>query len=72
MNLKKLYVPLARITISFMAYTTYYRYGMYTSYEVLACVQVFLVVEIVYSLINGLKEEECREKSGNHEVRQEG
>ncbi len=72
MNLKKLYVPLARITISFMAYTTYYRYGMYTSYEVLACVQVFLVVEIVYSLINGIKEEECREKSGNHEVRQEG
>lgn len=58
MNPKKLYVPLARLTISYMAYTTYYRFGMYTSYEVLACVQIFLIIDVVYTLIGTLKEEE--------------
>lgn len=72
MNLKKLYVPLVRITLSYIAYTTYYRYGMYASYEVLACIQIFLVVEITYSLINRIKEEECRWISKSHEAQREG
>lgn len=60
MNPKKLYVPLARLTISYMAYTTYYRFGMYTSYEVLACVQIFLILDAVYTLIGTLREEEVK------------
>lgn len=55
---KKLYVPLIRITLSFMAYTTYYRFGMYTSYEVLAVVQILLIVDLVYTLIRTIREEE--------------
>lgn len=60
MNPKKLYVPLARLTISYMAYTTYYRFGMYTSYEALACVQIFLIIDAVYTLLGTLREEEVK------------
>ncbi len=55
---KKLYVPLVRLTISYMAYTTYYRFGMYTSYEVLSGVQILLLVDLVYTLVRAMKEEE--------------
>ena len=55
---KKMYVPLVRITLSFMAYTTYYRFGMYTSYEVLAVVQILLIFDLVYTLVQTIKEEE--------------
>lgn len=57
MNYKKLYVPMLRIYISYMAYTTYYRYGMFTSYEFLAMIQIFLIADGVYTLIKTLHDE---------------
>lgn len=55
---KKMYVALVRITVSFMAYTTYYRFGHYTSYEVLAVLLVLLLIDNVYTLWKTLKKEE--------------
>lgn len=57
-NWKKFYVPLLRILISYMAYTTYYRNGMYTSYEILAVIQIFLIADGVLTLIKTIKNEE--------------
>lgn len=61
-NWRKFYVPLLRITISYMAYTTYYRYGMYTSYEILSVIQILLIVDGVYTLIKTIKNEELNER----------
>lgn len=57
-NWKKFYVPLLRIVISYMAYTTYYRYGMYTSYEILAILQIVLIMDGVFTLLTTVKKEE--------------
>lgn len=57
MNYRKLYVPMLRIFISYMAYTTYYRYGMFTSYELLVAVQIFLIADGVYTLLKTFREE---------------
>lgn len=57
-NWKKFYIPVARVTISFLAYTTYYRYGMFISYELLAVIQVVLIADGVYTLIKTLGENE--------------
>lgn len=57
-NWKKFYIPMARVTISFLAYTTYYRYGMFISYELLAVIQVVLIADGVYTLIRLLVERE--------------
>lgn len=53
---KKMYVAIARVMISYMAYTTYYRFGMYTSYEVLAVILILLLIDQVYMLYVSLKE----------------
>lgn len=51
-NWQKFYIPLIRVTISFLAYTTYYRYGLFTSFEVLAVIQILLIADGVYTLVN--------------------
>lgn len=51
-NWQKFYVPLIRVTISFLAYTTYYRYGIFTSFETLAVIQILLIADGVYTLVN--------------------
>lgn len=51
-NWQKFYIPLIRVTISFLAYTTYYRYGIFTSFETLAVIQILLIADGVYTLVN--------------------
>ena len=56
---KKFYVPLLRIFISFIAYQTYFVYGMYFNYEILAAIQIFLIYDCVMTLVKSFKT--CRE-----------
>lgn len=51
-NWQKFYIPLIRVTISFLAYTTYYRYGLFTSFVVLAVIQILPIADGVYTLVN--------------------
>ena len=53
---KKFYVPLLRIFISFIAYQTYFVYGMYFNYEILAAIQIFLIYDAVMTLYKTLNE----------------
>ena len=53
---KKFYVPLLRIFISFIAYQTYFVYGMYFNYEILAAIQIFLIYDSVMTLYKTLNE----------------
>ena len=53
---KKFYVPLLRIFISFIAYQTYFVYGMYFNYEILAAIQIFLIYDSVMTLYKSLNE----------------
>lgn len=59
MYFNKLYVGLVRIVVSFMAITTYFRYGMYTSYEVLAVLLILLLIDNVYTCWKTIKQEEA-------------
>lgn len=55
---KKLYVPILKIGISYIAYTTYYAYGMYMSYTVPALIGLLLIVDGVVTLMKTFKAEE--------------
>ncbi len=62
---KKLYVPILKIGISYIAYTTYYAYGMYTSYTVPALVGLALILDGVVTLMKIFKAEEEALASAN-------
>lgn len=55
---KKLYVPIVKIGISYIAYTTYYAYGMYMSYTIPALLGLLLIVDGVVTLMKTFKAEE--------------
>lgn len=55
---KKLHIPVLRILISYIAYTTYYVHGPYFSYEVLALVGIYLIYDSVSTLIKTISERE--------------
>lgn len=48
---KKLHIPILRIFISYMAYTTYYIHGEYVSYKVLAAIGIYLIYDAVTTLL---------------------
>lgn len=55
---KKLYVPVLKIGISYLAYTTYYVRGMYMSYTVPALVGMFILIDCVITLMKTFEAEE--------------
>ena len=55
---KKLWVPIIKIGISYIAYTTYYAYGMYTSYTIPALLGMVLIFDAVITLMKTFKAEE--------------
>lgn len=57
LNWKRLYIPAIKIFLSYMAYTTYYRYGMFISYEWLAVLQIVVIVVLTADLLRELHRE---------------
>ena len=55
---KKLYVPILKIGISYIAYATYYAHGMFTSYTVPALIGLALIFDGVVTLMKTFKAEE--------------
>lgn len=55
---KKLHIPILRILISYLAYTTYFIHGQYVSYKVLAVVGIYLIYDAVTTLLKSLADKE--------------
>lgn len=53
---KKLHIPILRIFISYMAYTTYYIHGEYVSYKILAAIGIYLIYDAVTTLLKALED----------------
>ena len=53
---KKLYVPVLKFLISAIAYQTYFVYGPYFDYTILAFIQIFLIFDCTVTLIKTLRE----------------
>lgn len=62
---KKMYVALVRLTVSYLAYTTYLRQVHFTSYEILAVLLIVLLIDHVYTIWHTFKEEE---RIGTNEI----
>ncbi len=53
---KKLYVPVLKFLISAIAYQTYFVYGPYFDYTILAFIQIFLIFDCTVTLVKTLRE----------------
>lgn len=59
---KKLHIPIIRILVSYLCYTTYYVHGMYLSYEVLAVLGIYLIYDAVTTLLKSMAKLEAEKQ----------
>ena len=53
---KKYYVPVLKILISFIGYQTYFVFGPYFNYEILAFIQIILIFDCTVTLLKYLRD----------------
>lgn len=54
----KKHIPILRIGISYLAYTTYYVHGEYLPYEILSVIGIYLIYDAVTTLLKSLNRSE--------------
>lgn len=58
---RKLHIPILRVGVSFLAYTTYFVHGEYLPYEILAAIGIYLIYDSVTTLMKTLNKVEASE-----------
>ncbi len=53
---KKYHIPMLRVLISFIAYQTYFVYGPYFNYEILAFIGIYLIYDATVTLLKTVKD----------------
>lgn len=57
---RKFHIPVLRTLVSFIAYQTYFVYGSYFDYNILAFIGIYLIFDGTVTLINTLKAKEIK------------